>query len=119
MRWLIVVMLLASCAADQPPSVPPIALPLPPSPPPVIVTATPATTATREYRETEAKEARAVTKSSATPSSIRAVGNADILARDALIALIKQDGHPTKAAIAQAKRAREALDAAIEATPKQ
>ena len=116
---------LAGCAAapQEPPaaSTPPPCCPCacPPAaaaaPAPAPAASSPATTATRAYRQTEKTIAPAVTAPDASAAYIRAVDRADRLAREALRLLVSQDGHPTAEAIARAKSTMDDLIATLDA----
>jgi len=115
---------LAGCAAapQEPPAAaaPPPCCPCacPPAatvPAPAPAASSPATTATRAYRQTEKTIAPAVTAPDASAAYIRAVDRADRLAREALRLLVSQDGHPTAEAIARAKQTMDDLIATLDA----
>ena len=121
---LMLALALAACAAEPPPLAvpPPVAAACPDVAPPA-VPAQPATgptaaaTATKAYHKAEAAESHAVTQTAATAAYIGEIRQADKLAREALRLLVAQDGHPTEAAIASAKRSLDDLVTALEATP--
>ena len=115
---------LAGCAAA--PQEPPVAAGPPPccpcacppaaaTPTPAPAASSPATTATRAYRQTEKTIAPAVTAPDASADYIGAVDRADRLARDALRLLVTQDGHPTAEAITDARRTLDDLIRTLDA----
>ncbi len=120
MNRLALLLLLSACAAPEPP--PAVA----PDPEPVAETAPaapttvnhgPAAAAVSGYRRAEKAEAHAVTSPAATADSIGAVREADKLARAAAADLVAQNGQPTAAAIARARRTLDDLIRALEAPP--
>jgi hypothetical protein len=117
---LATVLLLASCAEPEPPPAEPVPVPAPEAAAPAPAPATnpvPAAKAVREYKRAEAAEAHAVTKPGATADSITAIHRANALARKAVADLVAQDGHPTPAAIARARRTLDDLIRTLEAPP--
>ncbi|HXA21257.1 MAG TPA: hypothetical protein VNW90_03080 [Acetobacteraceae bacterium] len=122
-RAMLVAVVLAGCATKPPPTTPIVAeppetaaaVPTPADPP--TANPAPAADAARAYHRAESGEGRAVTKLGATADSITTIHRANALARKAVADLVAQDGHPTKAAIADAKRTLEDLIHALQATP--
>jgi hypothetical protein len=111
--------ILAGCTA-APPETPSATAPPPCCPcacPPPAAAAAPtpaatpsaATAAARAYHATEKSIAPAVTSPAASAAYIRAVDQADKLAREAVRLLVSQDGHPTPDAIAGARRTMDDL----------
>ncbi len=117
MKRLALLLLLSACAA---PELPPAIAPEPeavaaPEPPPPAVNHAPAAAAVSGYRRAEKAEAHAVTSPAATAESIAGVHEADKLARAAAADLVAQNGQPTAAAIARARRTLDDLIRALEA----
>ncbi len=122
MRYPALLLLLSACAATElpPPPEPATVTDWPAAPaavPPPTVNHAPAAAAVKDYRQVEAGEAQAVTKPAATADSIGAVRAADKLARAAAADLVAQNGQPTAAAIARARRTLDDLIRALEAPP--
>jgi hypothetical protein len=88
-----------SCCQCDCPATPAAAAPAAPA-----AVVTPAAKATKAYRAAERTIAPAVTSDAATVAYIKAVEKADRLSRDALRLLVSQDGHPTPAAIGDARK---------------
>ncbi len=121
MRYPAILLLLSACAAPElppPPPEPAIVTDWPDAPPavaPSTANHAPAAAAVQDYQKAEKDEARAVTKPAATADSIGAVREADKLARKAAADLVAQNGQPTAAAIARARRTLDDLIRALEA----
>ncbi len=119
MNRLVLVLLLSACAAPEPPPPEPATMvdwpAAPPAAPPPTVNHAPAAAAVQGYQKAEKAEAQAVTKPAATADSIGAVREADKLARKAAADLVAQNGQPTAAAIARARRTLDDLIRALEA----
>ena len=120
--FTLLAVLLSGCAppavkASAPP--PPVIAPetQAEAPPPSASLTTPAAVATRAYRKAEATEGHAISKPNATAASVSRIRIANELQRKALRALVAQDGHPTKAAIDEAKRTLDDLVRALEEDP--
>ncbi len=120
MRYPALLLLLSACAATElpPPPEPATVTDWPAAPaavPPPTVNHAPAAAAVQDYQKAEKAEAQAVTKPAATADSIGAVREADKLARKAAADLVAQNGQPTAAAIARARRTLDDLIRALEA----
>jgi hypothetical protein len=119
MRLALLALLLSACVT--PPEVPPTEpatvtdWPAEPASTPPAVNHGPAATAVSEYRKAEKAEAHALTKPEATAETINAITRADKLARAAAADLVAQNGQPTAAAIARARRTLDDLIRALEA----
>jgi pyruvate/2-oxoglutarate dehydrogenase complex dihydrolipoamide acyltransferase (E2) component len=117
MSVLVVLAVLVGCAppapdpvAAAPPPAPPCTCPpVAPAAPAAPVAPSPAVRASRAYHDVEKSIAPAVTSPVASAGYIRAVEKADRLAREAQRLLVAQDGHPTTAAIEDARRTVEDL----------
>ncbi len=112
-----ILLVLSACNAPPPPPAPepePVAV-VEPEPPAPVVNHAPAAAAVKGYRRAEASEAHAVTAPTATADSIADIRATDKAARHAAAALVAQNGRPTPAAIAHARRTLDELTRAVEA----
>jgi hypothetical protein len=119
MKRLMALVVLAGCAAGAPQRVAQAPLPVPS--PAVAVPVQPPPPAVTDYQKLERLEVPAVNgairDSTATPEAIDRIHKADIRARAAVRAIVRQDGHPTVAAKLELKRAMDELLRATEMRP--
>jgi hypothetical protein len=100
-----------ACAAPEATPLPPPEVTQAPEPQPL---SDPVATVTKRYQQTAQKETSAVMDPAVTPAYVRAVREADLVARQALDALERQ---PTPTGLLRARAAVAKLEKVLDATP--